>query len=151
MPYGGGFSQRRSIPTTRKTVTTHFVNPDQSPGIQVSYEEQSGPSPVADIETQKSYSKQCLACGCFYPDSPVAGICTLCQRDGQTNVNICRRHFFLCFECGVPMCFKHSRPVDDNARDRLCMDCHSAKEARERFLAVLRAIGRTFRFLFFKE
>ena len=146
MPYQPSQPYRAS--TTFKTVLTGFTRSDGTRGAYVRTTSWSGPSPNADDEQLDADEKIQLACGCYWPDAEVAGTCPECVKT-LPNPHVCQAHYVVC-ECGTPTCWQHSCPAPDG-RGRLCGRCSIRAKNKAVKTAVVGALGRLARRVFFTE
>lgn len=140
----------RQVPSVSKTVETQFVNSDLSPGVKSGYRERTMSSQTADIDTLKEYHKLELACGCYWPDSEIGGVCSECATS-KSNANTCKAHLVTCPVCGAAVCWAHSRMFPDDSGPRFCLACYRKHKRKALFHTVLSAFGCTIRLIFFKE
>jgi len=138
---------QRRVPTTRETEKCEFARTDGNLDTYGDYSKTMGSSPEADIDAEVVHRKVELACGCYYPDVPVGGVCAACASAGSSP-NICVAHYVVC-RCGTPCCWKHSHPLDDHA-ERLCGRCHVRENNKALKEALLEKLGRAVRSVFFK-
>lgn len=139
--------QPRRTPTTREAVGAEFARADGNSETQGNYAKIIGASPNADIDAEIIHRKVELACGCYWPEAEVAGVCTACTSDAPSP-NVCKAHFVVC-ECGTPCCWKHSHPTEDATR-RVCDRCHLRGKNKATKAAVWDGLRRAARRVFFK-
>lgn len=138
---------QRRVPTTRETVSAEFARADGNCETQASYAKVTGSTPGADIDAQVIHRKVELSCGCYWPDVEVGGVCAECTREGA-GPNVCKDHYAVCI-CGAPCCWKHSRPMDDQAA-RLCSRCSLREKNKALKATVMDTLGRAARRIFLK-
>ncbi len=139
--------QPRRMPITREAVDAEFTRADGQSETQGNYAKVIGPSPNADIDAQIIHRKCELACGCYWPDVEVAGVCSGCIREAPSP-NVCKSHFVVC-DCGTPCCWKHSHPSNDGP-SRKCDRCHLREKNKAMKAAVWDALCRAARRIFFR-
>ncbi|MCB9852826.1 MAG: hypothetical protein H6819_07000 [Phycisphaerales bacterium] len=139
--------QPRRTPTTREAVGAEFARADGKSETQGNYAKVIGPSPNADIAAEIIHRKVELACGCYWPEALVAGVCDTCTNEAPSP-NVCKAHFVVC-DCGAPCCWKHSHPTE-NATRRKCDRCHLHEKNKATKAAVWDGLCRAARRIFFK-
>jgi hypothetical protein len=135
-------------PTAKKTVMAGFTRADGIRDEQGSYTKRMGPSLDADLDEIIVHEKTELACGCYWPDAQVGGVCPECIQDGGSP-NVCKAHYLVC-QCGTPCCWKHSSPLEDG-KTRICSRCHIRAQNKAFKAAVVGALGRLARRVFFGD
>lgn len=146
MPYRP-FQPRRSV-VTKETVAAEFTRADGSQSQHGSFSKSTGSSAQVDAEVQVVLQKMELACGCYWPDADVAGVCGECADKGDSP-NVCKNHYYVC-ACGTPCCWKHSHPEKTGA-GRLCTRCHIRAQNQARMTAITGAVGQLARFMFSRK
>ena len=140
MPYPQNTGRR--VPTMRQTHSVEFTRADGQTSNHPVNATIVGSTPQADHDTIVVVHQRELACGCFFPNIDVGGVCAECVRKALP-AHICKEHFLVC-ECGEPCCWKHSQLAEDR-KNSLCLRCHlRAKNATMLKSAAdgLRRIGR---------
>ncbi|MBP7935818.1 MAG: hypothetical protein KA354_14315 [Phycisphaerae bacterium] len=138
----------RRVPVTRETVISEFTRGDGSQNTQGSFTKQTGPGPGVDVDVVVVNQKIELACGCYWPDAEVAGVCAECAKEGD-RPNVCKTHYFVC-ACGTACCWKHSSPCDDG-KTRICTRCHLREQNKAFKAAVTGKLAHAARWLFWQE
>lgn len=146
MPYSSARSWR--TPANRETTATEFIRADGSREALGRCTKQTALNPDGDVDTVVVRYKAELACGCYWPDAEVGGVCTECAGE-RVNPNVCKAHYVVC-QCGTPCCWKHSHPTDDGTT-RICTRCHIRTRNKACKAAVVGALGRIARRLFFTK
>jgi hypothetical protein len=136
------------MPTTRETVAAEFIQANGKVEAQVDHSKTVSSTVDADIDAKVVYRKVEYSCGCFWPDVEPGGVCAECAK-GDASPNVCKVHFVVC-ECGTPCCWKHSHLTEDR-KASLCSRCHLREKNKAMKAAVLGALGRIARGIFFKQ
>lgn len=137
MPYQP--RQPRRPPASKKTVRAAFTRTDGTRETQDSFTQWTGPTPDADLDDIVVHEKTELACGCYWPDAKIGGVCATCADEADTP-NVCKTHHVVC-KCGASCCWKHSR-VQEDGTTRVCLRCHIRAENKAMKAAVVGALGR---------